>query len=63
MTKMAAMTIPYNGKFPRRQIFAVLSKKHGAYLSRILIFAVGNIREKVILIRVHKKKLLSGWQN
>ena len=28
MTKMAAMTIPYNGKFPRRQIFAVLSKKN-----------------------------------
>ena len=38
--------IPYNGKFPRRQIFAVLSKKHGAYFSRILIFAVGNVREK-----------------
>ena len=38
--------VPYNGIFSRRQIFAVLSQKHGAYFSRILIFAVGNVREK-----------------
>ena len=37
--------IPYNGIFLRRQIFAVLSQKHGDYFSRILIFAVGNVRE------------------
>ena len=35
--------IPYDGIFSRRQIFAVFSKKHGDYFSRILIFAVGNI--------------------
>ena len=38
--------LPYNGIFSRRQIFAVLSKNHGDYFSRILIFAVGNVREK-----------------
>ena len=38
--------ILYNGIFSRRQIFAVLSKKHGDYFSRILIFAVGNVHEK-----------------
>ena len=38
--------IPYNGIFSCRQIFAVLSQKHGDYFSRILIFAVGNVREK-----------------
>ena len=38
--------IPYNGIFSRRQISAVLSKKHGDYFSRILIFAVGYVREK-----------------
>ena len=37
---------PYNGIFSRRQMFAVLSQKHGDYFSRILIFAVGNVREK-----------------
>ena len=38
--------LPYNGIFLRRQIFVVLSKKHGAYFSRILIFVVGNVCEK-----------------
>ena len=38
--------IPYNGIFSRRQIFAVLFKKHGDYFSGILIFAVGNVRKK-----------------
>ena len=38
--------LPYNGIFSRRQIFAVLSKKYEDYFSRILIFAVGNVREK-----------------
>ena len=38
--------IPYNGIFSRRQIFVVLSQKHDDYCSRILIFAVGNVREK-----------------
>ena len=38
--------IPYNGIFSRRQILAVLSKKHADYFSQILIFAVGNVREK-----------------
>ena len=38
--------LPYNGIFSCRQIFAVLSEKHGDYFSRIFIFAVGNVREK-----------------
>ena len=36
----------YNGIFSRRQIFVVLSQKHGDYFSRILIFAAGNVSEK-----------------
>ena len=44
--KANLFSIPYNGIFSRRQIFAVLSKKkHGDYLLRILIFAVANVRE------------------
>ena len=46
---MFLIVIPYNGIFSRRQIFAGLSKKHGDYFSRILIFAVGNVREKYFL--------------
>ena len=42
----SSISILYNGIFSRRQIFAVLSKKHEDYFSRILIFVVGNIREK-----------------
>ena len=38
--------VPYNGIFSRRLIFAVLSQNHGDYFSQILIFAVGNIRQK-----------------
>ena len=41
--------IPYNGIFSRRQMFAVLSKKHRDYFSRILIFAVGIVSEKYFL--------------
>ena len=44
------LLIPYNGIFSRRQIFAVLSQKHSDYFSRILIFAVGNVRKKIISI-------------
>ena len=40
------INLPYNGIFSCRQIFAVLSQKHGDYFSRILIFASGNVREK-----------------
>ena len=43
---MTEAAIPYNGIFSRRQIFAVSSKKHGYYFSRILNFAVDNVREK-----------------
>ena len=50
--------IPYNGIFSRRQIFAVLSQKHGDYFSRILIFAVGNVREK--LFRFFSAKIMAG---
>ena len=39
-------SIPYNGIFSSRQIFAVLSQKHGDYFLRILIFVVANAREK-----------------
>ena len=46
----AGSLIPYNGIFSHRQIFAVLSQKHSDYFSRILIFAVGNIRKIVISI-------------
>ena len=45
-TFLISKGIPYNGIFSRRQIFAVLYQKHGDYFSRILIFAVGNVREK-----------------
>ena len=38
--------LPYNVIFSRHQIFTVLSRKHGDYFSRILILAVGNVREK-----------------
>ena len=50
--------ISYNGIFSRRQIFAVLSQKHGDYFSRILIFAVGNVREK--LFRFFSAKIMAG---
>ena len=42
--------LPYNGIFSRRQISAVLSQKHDDYFSQILIFAVGNVREKIISV-------------
>ena len=42
--------LPYNGIFSRRQISAVLSQKHDDYFLRILIFAVGNVREKIISV-------------
>ena len=45
-TGYSSYSLPYNGIFSRRQIFAVLSKKQGDYFSRILIVAVGNVREK-----------------
>ena len=34
--------ILYNGIFSRRQIFAVLSKKHGDYFSRLAMSAKNN---------------------
>ena len=50
--------LPYNGIFSRRQISAVLSKKHDDYFSRILIFALGNVREK--LFRFFSAKMIEG---
>ena len=47
---MSRKELPYNGIFSRRQIFAVLSQKHGDYFSRILIFAVGQRPRKIISI-------------
>ena len=56
-----AQILPYNEIFSCCQIFAVLSKKYGHHISRILIFAVGNISEKYL--ESFPRKSQNGWHN
>ena len=42
VAKFLDRQVPYNGIFSRRQIFAVLSKKHGDYFSRLATSAKNN---------------------